>query len=101
MDRGAEILWVPSAFTVPTGRDHWEVLLRARAIECQAFVLAPGQYGQHNRTRRSYGRSLIVDPWGVVLAQVPDWEGIALAELDPARVADVRGRIPVARHRRL
>ena len=100
-ERGAEMLWVPSAFTVPTGRDHWEVLLRARAIECQAFVLAPGQYGRHNRTRRSYGRSLIVDPWGTVLAQVPDGEGFALAEIDPARVAEVRERIPVARHRRL
>ena len=101
VERGAELLWVPSAFTLPTGRDHWEILLRARAIECQAFVLAPGQFGVHNRTRRSYGRSLIVDPWGVVLAQVPDGEGVALADLDPARVAEVRARIPVAGHRRL
>ena len=62
VEQGAEVLLVPSAFTVPTGSDHWEVLLRARAIESQAFVLAPAQYGVHNQTRRSYGRTLIVDP---------------------------------------
>lgn len=99
--RGARILLIPSAFTVPTGRDHWEVLLRARAIENQCFVLAPGQYGQHNPTRRSYGRSMIVDPWGTVLATVPDREGYAVAELDMAHQDEIRRRLPALQHRRL
>jgi predicted amidohydrolase len=100
-ERGAQVLLVPSAFTVPTGRDHWEVLLRARAIENQCFVVAAAQFGDHNPTRRSYGRSLVVDPWGTVLCTVPDGEGIALAELDFARQADIRRRLPALRHRRL
>ncbi len=99
--QGARILLVPSAFTVPTGRDHWEVLLRARAIENQAFVLAAAQYGEHNTTRRSYGRSLIVDPWGTVLATAADGEGMALAELDFQRLEDIRARLPALKHRRL
>ena len=99
--RGARILLVPSAFTVPTGSDHWQVLLRARAIENQAFVLAAGQVGAHNAKRRSYGRSMIVDPWGVVLATAPDREGLALAELDFEQLEDIRARLPALRHRRL
>ncbi|MCP4007220.1 MAG: carbon-nitrogen hydrolase family protein [bacterium] len=99
--RGAQILLVPSAFTVPTGRDHWEILLRARAIENQCFVLAAGQYGEHNSTRRSYGRSMIIDPWGVVLATVPDGEGFATARLDFEAQAEVRRRLPALAHRRL
>lgn len=99
--RGARVLLVPSAFTVPTGRDHWEVLLRARAIENQAFVLAAAQYGEHNTTRRSYGRSLIVDPWGTVLAMAADGEGMALAELEFRRLEDIRARLPALKHRRL
>lgn len=99
--RGAEILLVPSAFTVPTGSDHWEVLLRARAIENQAFVVAAAQVGTHNPRRRSYGRSLIVDPWGVVLCTVGDAEGVGFADLDPTRLADVRRRLPALRHRKL
>jgi predicted amidohydrolase len=98
---GAEVLLVPSAFTVPTGSDHWEVLLRARAIENQCFVLAPGQYGVHNAKRRSYGRSLIIDPWGLVLATAADGEGLALAELDFERLRQVRARLPALTHRRL
>jgi nitrilase len=101
VDQGAEILLVPSAFTVPTGSAHWEILLRARAIESQAFVVAAGQWGVHGRTRRSWGHSMIVDPWGTVLAQVPDGEGIALAELDFAQLRDVRARLPALRHRRV
>jgi nitrilase len=101
VDQGAELLLVPSAFTVPTGSAHWEVLLRARAIESQAFVIAPGQCGEHNRSRRSYGHSMIVDPWGVVLAQAPEGEGLALAEIDLARVSEVRRRLPALSHRRL
>ncbi len=98
---GAEVLLVPSAFTVPTGSDHWDVLLRARAIENQCFVLAPGQYGVHNAKRRSYGRSLIIDPWGLVLATAADGEGLALAELDFERLRQVRARLPALTHRRL
>ncbi len=101
VERGANVLLVPAAFTVPTGRDHWEVLLRARAIESQAFVVAAAQWGEHNATRRSFGRSLIADPWGTVLCTVPDGEGVALAELDFARLEDVRRRLPSLRHRRL
>jgi nitrilase len=92
---------VPSAFTVPTGSDHWEVLLRARAIENQCFVVAAAQWGAHNPTRQSYGRSMVIDPWGTVLCTVPDGEGFALAELDFARQDEVRRRLPALRHRRL
>ena len=100
-ERGAQVLLVPSAFTVPTGRDHWEVLLRARAIENQCFVIASAQFGENGPTRRTYGRSLVADPWGTVLCTAPDGEGVALAELDFARQADVRRRLPSLRHRRL
>jgi predicted amidohydrolase len=99
--RGARVLLVPSAFTVPTGSDHWEVLLRARAIENQCFVIASAQYGQHSPKRRSYGRSLIVDPWGLVLARASDGEGLALADLDFERLDDVRRRLPALAHRRI
>jgi nitrilase len=101
VDAGAELLLVPSAFTVPTGSAHWEILLRARAIESQAFVVAAGQWGVHNPARRSWGHSMIVDPWGTILAQVPDGEGIALAELDFGQLRDVRKRLPALQHRRL
>jgi deaminated glutathione amidase len=99
-DDGAEILAVPSAFTAVTGRDHWEPLLRARAIENQAFVIAAGQYGRHDDGTESYGRSMVVDPWGIVLAQTPDGEGLAVADLDFARLQEVRARLPALRHRR-
>jgi deaminated glutathione amidase len=103
VDRGATVLAVPSAFTAATGRDHWHVLLRARAIETQCFVIAPGQWGAHDDRglRQSYGHSLIVDPWGTVLAECGDGEGWCIADLDPQRVLDVRGRMPVCAHRRL
>ena len=99
--QGAEILLVPSAFTVPTGRDHWEVLLRARAIENQCYVLAAAQYGRHSERRESYGRSLIADPWGTVLATAADGEGMILAEVDLERLRAIRRRIPALQHRRL
>jgi predicted amidohydrolase len=99
--QGARILLVPAAFTVPTGRDHWQVLLRARAIENQAFVVAAAQYGVHNATRRSFGRSMIVDPWGVVLATVPDGEGVAVAALDLSAQDRIRQELPALAHRRL
>ncbi len=97
---GAQVLVVPSAFTVPTTRDHWEVLLRARAIEDQAFVVAANQVGEHAPGLRSGGRSCIVDPWGVVLAQAPDCETYVLAELDLDLQDDVRARLPSLAHRR-
>jgi predicted amidohydrolase len=98
--RGAEVVTVPSAFTLPTTRDHWEVLVRARAIENQCFMIAPNQIGTHPGGFRTGGRSLIVDPWGVVLACAPDTETVIVADLDLDRVADVRRRIPALAHRR-
>lgn len=101
---GCQLLSIPSAFTVPTGEAHWEVLLRARAIENQAFVLAPAQGGQHPGGRRSYGHSLIVDPWGEVLARgsavAPAGE-VLIADLDQERLQQVRERLPALNHRRL
>jgi predicted amidohydrolase len=101
--RGAQLLAVPSAFTMMTGKDHWHVLLRARAVENQAWVIAPGQCGEHGDggLRHSYGHSLIVDPWGRVAAECGDAEGICLAELDLSQADDLRARIPMADHRRL
>jgi predicted amidohydrolase len=98
--RGARILSVPSAFTAETGRDHWQVLLRARAIENQAFVIAPNQFGDAPPHYSSYGRSLIVDPWGVVLAQAPDGEGVAAGELDLERQDRIRASLPSLANRR-
>jgi predicted amidohydrolase len=98
--RGARLLAVPAAFTVATGRDHWEVLLRARAIENAAFVLAPGQVGQAPPHFHSYGRSMIVDPWGVVLATAPDEECFVAADLDLAALERVRAAVPALANRR-
>lgn len=100
-DQGAEILMVPSAFTDRTGKDHWEVLLRARAIENLCYVLAPAQWGRHSKSRASYGHAMIVDPWGSILAQVPDGEGFALAVLDFERVHRLRAELPALRAKRL
>lgn len=102
-DRGASILTIPSAFTLTTGKDHWETLVRARAIETQCYVIAPGQVGKHDDggLRESWGHSMIVDPWGAVIGMASDGPGLALAELDLDRVARVRRGIPVDRHRRL
>jgi predicted amidohydrolase len=99
--RGARFLAVPSAFTPHTGKDHWEVLLRARAIENQAYVLAPAQFGRHSAERASHGRSMIVDPWGLILAQAPDRPCAIVADCDPAHQDRVRERIPALRNRRL
>ena len=98
--RGARVLTVPSAFTLPTGRDHWHVLLRARAIENQAFVLAANQVGKAPPHYESYGHSLIADPWGTVLAEVEDGEGVAVAELDLERQDQIRASLPSLANRR-
>jgi predicted amidohydrolase len=98
--RGARVITVPSAFTERTGRDHWEVLIRARAIEDQVFIVAAGQIGPAPPHYRSYGRSMIVDPWGVVLAQAPDTECFVSADLDFVNQDDIRDRLPSLRHRR-
>jgi deaminated glutathione amidase len=99
--RGARILTVPAAFTLHTGRDHWHVLLRARAVENLCYVLAAAQYGRHNAKRVTYGHSMIVDPWGVVLAEVGDHEGVAVAEIDYAHQDRLRRELPSLNHRRL
>jgi predicted amidohydrolase len=91
---GARLVTVPANFTLFTGKDHWHPLLRARAIENQLYVAAAAQVGETVRGRPSYGRSLVVDPWGIVLAQAPDGEGVITAELDAARLEEVRARLP-------
>jgi predicted amidohydrolase len=98
--RGAEILAVPAAFTLQTGKDHWELLLRARAVENQAFVVAPAQWGQKADGRWTYGRSMIVDPWGTVLATCPDHDGYALATLDLDFLDRFRAEFPALANRR-
>jgi deaminated glutathione amidase len=101
LDGGATVLTVPSNFTLLTGMAHWELLLRARAVENQAFVLATGQHGYPGGLNKpSYGHSMIIDPWGTVLAQAPDGDGVIVADLDMAALADIRERLPALRHRR-
>lgn len=103
VDRGADVLAIPSAFTLTTGKDHWHPLLRARAIETQCWVLAPAQWGVHDEggKRVSYGHSVIIDPWGAIAAERGDGVGLALAEIDLAHNAQVRRAIPVRDHRRV
>jgi nitrilase len=92
---------VPSAFTYTTGQAHWELLLRARAVENQCVVLAPAQGGTHENGRRTWGHSMIVDPWGEVLAMQAEGEGVVLASVDAARLGQVRRQLPALHHRRL
>ena len=96
-----DLLCVPAAFTYTTGRAHWELLLRARAVENQCHVLAPAQGGTHENGRRTWGHSLIVDPWGEVLACREEGPGVVVAEIDAARTAQVRQQLPALKHRRL
>ena len=96
-----DAMFVPSAFTVPTGAAHWETLLRARAIENQAYVVAPAQGGSHASGRRTYGHSMIVDPWGTILAMRAEGEGIVLAEMDLARIREVQAALPAHANRRM
>ena len=97
----ARVLLVPAAFTTHTGRDHWEVLLRARAIENQCYVVAAGQSGDHDPGRSCFGHSMVVDPWGTVIAQAVDGVGLVVAELDVDRVERIRAELPSLANRRL
>jgi predicted amidohydrolase len=98
---GAEVLLLPAAFTLHTGKDHWHVLTRARAIESQAYVIAAAQWGKHPLGRTTYGHALVADPWGTVLAEAPDGIGFALASIDSARIQEIRSSLPALTHRRL
>jgi predicted amidohydrolase len=99
-DSGATFLSVPAAFTVSTGEAHWHILLRARAIEAGAFVVAAAQSGRHEDGRETYGHSLVADPWGRVLLDMGEQVGLAFVDLDLAQVEEVRRRLPAVRHRR-
>jgi deaminated glutathione amidase len=99
--RGARLLAVPAAFTRETGKDHWHVLLRARAVENQMYLFAPAQWGFHGGKRSSYGHALVVDPWGVVIAESGEHDGFALGQIDPEYQDRVRTNLPCLNHRRL
>jgi deaminated glutathione amidase len=101
VDRGAIALTIPAAFTLTTGKDHWHVLLRARAIEAQCYVIAAAQTGRHFGQRMSYGHALICDPWGTILSECGEGEGYAIASIDPEVVKRVRAQVPSLAHRRL
>jgi nitrilase len=96
---GARLFVVPAAFTVPTGEAHWDVLLRARAVENLAFVVAAAQWGSHENGRRTWGHSLVVDCWGEVIGRLPEGEGALVVDIDTARQNDLRGRFPALAHR--
>jgi predicted amidohydrolase len=96
---GAEVLFIPAAFTAYTGKDHWQVLLQARAIENTCYVIAPAQTGRHNSLRQSHGHAVIIDPWGVVLADAGDKPGLAIASIEPSRIEQVRRQMPSLQHR--
>ena len=98
---GARLFLVPAAFTVPTGEAHWDLLLRARATENLAFVVAAAQWGEHENGRRTYGHSLVIDCWGEVLGRLPSGEGLVVVDIDTARQDDVRSRFPSLSHRAL
>jgi deaminated glutathione amidase len=101
VDLGAEVLLVPAAFTLQTGKDHWHVLLRARAIESQCWLVAAAQWGRHPKGRASYGHALVVDPWGTIVAECSDGPGVAVADIDLGYTARVRQSVPSLAHRRL
>ncbi len=96
---GADLMFVPAAFTAYTGKDHWRILLQARAIENTAYVIAPAQTGRHNSLRQSHGHAMIIDPWGTVLADAGEDIGVAIAEISPARLDQVRRQMPSLQHR--
>jgi len=97
--RGARLITMPAAFTMETGKDHWEVLLRARAIENQVYVLAAAQGGAHPGGRRTYGHSVLIDPWGAIVAEFDQGAGIVVGDVDPARIKAVRAELPALSHR--
>jgi deaminated glutathione amidase len=96
---GAEVLVVPAAFTAYTGKDHWQVLLQARAIENTCYVIAPAQTGRHNALRQSHGHAAIIDPWGIILSDAEDKPGVAIASIEPSRIEQVRRQMPSLQHR--
>lgn len=96
-----DVLLLPAAFTYTTGKAHWELLLRARAVENQCYVIASAQGGEHESGRRTFGHSMIIDPWGEILAVLPEGEGIVISDLDAARLQSVRTRLPALKHRLL
>ncbi|MGF1479539.1 MAG: carbon-nitrogen hydrolase family protein [Cyanophyceae cyanobacterium] len=98
-DKGADVLCIPAAFTAFTGKDHWQVLLQARAIENTCYVIAPAQTGNHYERRYTYGHAMIIDPWGVILADAGDRPGVAIAEISPLRLEQVRRQMPSLQHR--
>jgi nitrilase len=100
MNPPCDLISVPAAFTYTTGQAHWELLLRARAVENQCYVIASAQGGLHENGRRTWGHSLVIDPWGEVLACCEEGEGMAIAEIDRARIAEVRKQLPALSHRR-
>jgi predicted amidohydrolase len=97
--KGADILFIPAAFTAFTGKDHWQVLLQARAIENTCYVIAPAQTGNHYERRYTHGHAMIVDPWGVILADAGSQPGVAVAEINPERLHQVRQQMPSLQHR--
>jgi predicted amidohydrolase len=97
--KGADILFVPAAFTAYTGKDHWQVLLQARAIENTCYVIAPAQTGRHYAMRHTHGHAMIIDPWGLILDDAGDTPGVAIAEINPARLQQVRRQMPSLEHR--
>jgi len=99
-EANADVIAVPAAFTVPTGRAHWHILLRARAIEAGLFVVAAAQVGRHEDGRQTFGHSLVVDPWGEVILDMGEEVGVGFADVDLARISEVRSRIPALNHRR-
>ena len=99
-EAGADVIAVPAAFTVPTGRAHWQVLLRARAIEAGVFVIAAAQCGSHEDGRQTYGHSLLINPWGEIIVDMDETVGLAFAQIDLGKIAEVRQRIPAFEHRR-
>ena len=101
MEPPCDVLAVPSAFTYTTGQAHWELLLRARAVENQCYVVAAAQGGTHENGRRTWGHSMVVDPWGDVLGVLPEGEGVVVADVDPSRIGAVRTQLPALAHRRL
>jgi predicted amidohydrolase len=97
--KGADVLFVPAAFTAYTGKDHWQVLLQARAIENTCYVIAPAQTGRHYAMRQTHGHAMIIDPWGIILADAGEKPGVAIAEISPVRLEQVRRQMPCLQHR--